>query len=131
MRRVAVIAATLALVLGVLGDELVFFLYGSQFVVDPTVMGLLALAAGLRLLRAVPNTLLTAMGRTTVLLACNLPRIVTLFLACGALAIGAGPATVVFIGALSEAAGLMMGLSAVYASDRWQSRLSQPSPETL
>ena len=131
LRRVASIAATLALMLGILGDELVGFLYGSQFVVDPAVMGLLALAAGLRLLRAVPNTLLTAMGRTTVLLACNLPRIVTLSLAFGALAIGAGPATVVFIGALSEAAGLMMGLTAVYTSDRWQSRLSQPSPETL
>jgi O-antigen/teichoic acid export membrane protein len=131
LRRVAGIAATLTLVLGILGDELVGFLYGPQFVVDPAVMGLLALAAGLRLLRAVPNTLLTAMGRTTVLLACNLPRIVTLSLAFGALAIGAGPATVVFIGALSEAAGLMMGLTAVYTSDRWQSRLSQPSPETL
>jgi O-antigen/teichoic acid export membrane protein len=47
LRRVAGIAATLALMLGILGDELVGFLYGPQFVVDPAVMGLLALAAGL------------------------------------------------------------------------------------
>ena len=122
--RVAAIAAVLVLTLGVLGDELVGALYGAQFVIDPWVMGLLALAAGVRLLRAVPNTVLMAMGRTPVLLAGNVPRIAALCVALGALAIGAGLATVVFIGVLSEVAGLLIGLAALLV-DRRQPGMAQ------
>jgi O-antigen/teichoic acid export membrane protein len=122
--RVAAIAAALVLALGVLGDELVGALYGAQFVLDPSVMGLLALAAGIRLLRAVPNTVLMAMGRTPVLLAGNLPRIAALCSALGALAFGAGLATVVFIGVLSEIAGLLIGLAALFL-DRRQPGMAQ------
>jgi O-antigen/teichoic acid export membrane protein len=111
--RIAAIAASLVVTLGVFGDELVGTLYGPEFTIDPWVMGLLALAAGIRLLRAVPNTVLMAMGRTPVLLAGNLPRIGALCIALGALATGKGLATVVFIGVLSEVAGLVIGLTAL------------------
>lgn len=116
--QVAGLAAALVVGLTIFGNSLVRFLYGENFVAEPAVMELLALAAGLRLVRAVPNTMLMAMGRTPILLAGNLPRILALFVALGALAHGAGLSTVVLIGVISEAMGLVIGLAALYEVDR-------------
>lgn len=123
--QVSGVAALLALGLGVLGNAFIGLLYGTEFVVEPIVLAMLAVAAAIRLIRAVPNTLLMAAGRTFVLLACNLPRIVALMVALLAVNNGAGLATVAGIGAVSEAISLVCGLVAVGGLDRNRSGLKQ------
>jgi O-antigen/teichoic acid export membrane protein len=123
--QVSGVAALLALGLGVLGNAFIGLLYGPEFLVEPIVLAMLAVAAGIRLIRAVPNTLLMAAGRTFVLLACNLPRIVALMVALLAVTNGAGLATVAGIGAVSEAISLACGLVAVGGLGRNRSRLQQ------
>ena len=122
--QVAGVSAVLAITLGLCGNALVEFLYGSDFVTETAVLQLLACAAGLRLMRAVPSTMLMAAGRTPMLLAGNLPRILALFVALAALSEGAGLATVVAIGAASEAVGLVIGLAAVAGTRRAETQLT-------
>lgn len=119
--QVTGVAAGLVISLGLFGESVVRLLYGQDFVTGSSVMELLALAAGLRLARAVPNTMLMALGKTPILLAGNLPRILAVFAAYVALANGAGLPMVALIGAASEAAGLFIGLAAVWGFDRRQS----------
>ena len=71
-------------------DLLIEALYGGQYRVAPAVLGLLAAAAGLRLIRAVPSTALMALERTRPLFLSNLPRLVTLPVALAAVALGGG-----------------------------------------
>ena len=91
---------------------------------------LLACAAGIRLLRDAPSTMLMAMGRTPMLLAGNLPRILALFVALMALAEGAGLATVALIGVVSEAVGLVVGLAALHGGNGRKSPLPHSSMGT-
>ena len=123
--QVVSVAAALVAVLVAFGNEVIGFLYGADFVGATIIVGLLALGAGIRLLRAVPNTLLMAMGRTSLLLVGNLPRILALFVALWALENGAGLVTVILVGVISEAAGLCIGLAAIYSAGRWQLPLTQ------
>jgi O-antigen/teichoic acid export membrane protein len=125
--QVAGISAALAITLELYGNTLVGFLYGHDFVAETAVLELLACAAGLRLIRAVPNTMLMAMGRTPMLFVGNLPRILALFVALAALAEGAGLATIALIGVVSEAVGLVVGLAALHGDYRRKSSLSHPS----
>jgi O-antigen/teichoic acid export membrane protein len=124
LMQVTGVSAVLAITLGLFGNRLIEFLYGSEFVTETAVLELLACAAGLRLMRAVPSTMLMAAGRTPMLLAGNLPRILALIVAIVALADGAGLSTVVAIGAASEAIGLVIGLAAVAGGRRAESRLT-------
>ena len=128
--QVTGISAVLTTCLVLYGNAVVDFLYGSEFVAGTAVLELLACAAGIRLIRAVPNTMLMAMGRTPMLLAGNLPRILALFVAMVALAEGAGLATVVLIGVVSEAVGLVISLAALHGNYQRSSRLPQSSMGT-
>jgi O-antigen/teichoic acid export membrane protein len=123
--QVSGVAALLALGLSVLGNAFIGLLYGPEFLVEPIVLALLAVAAAIRLIRAVPNTLLMAAGRTAVLLACNLPRIAALLVALLAVINGAGLALVAGIGAVSEAISLACGLVAVSEMGRKRSGFKQ------
>ena len=125
--QVTGVSTLLVITLGLFGNTLVGFLYGSEFVAETAVLELLACAAGLRLIRAVPSTMLMAMGRTPMLLAGNLPRILALFVALVAIAEGAGLATVVLIGVVSEAVGLVVGLAALHGDYRRRSPLHHSS----
>jgi O-antigen/teichoic acid export membrane protein len=116
-------AATLATCLALLGTDFVALLYGEAFACTPAVMALLAVGCALRLLRAVPTTVLIAHERTSTAMLCNLPRVVSLPLAFAMLSNGGGIASVVCIGALSEAVGLALGLRAVHGL-----RSAQPIP---
>ena len=128
--QVCGVAAALAVTLGTYGNKLVGILYGREYVTEAAVLELLACAAGLRLVRAVPNTMLMAMGRTPMLLAGNLPRILALTVALIALAEGAGLVTVALIGVVSEAIGLVIGLAAVHGVFQRRSPLPQSSMGT-
>ena len=110
LKQVSVTASLMAIFFIFLGEQMVGWLYGPAFVCVPTVMTLLAIAAALRLVRAVPNTVLLAQGKTMRLLACNAPRLVAFPVAVLLVLQGGGLVTVVVIGVLSEAAGLLMGL---------------------
>ena len=80
-------------------------------------------ASALRLIRAVPNTVLIATARTTTALLCNVPRLIALPLAFVLVANGADMATAVGVGVVSEAIGLVLGLAAVS-----EARSSAPVP---
>ena len=121
------LSALLVIVLCLYGNTLIGFLYGSEFIAETAVLELLACAAGLRLIRAVPSTMLMAMGRTPMLLAGNLPRILALFVALMAIAEGAGLVTVALIGVVSEAVGLVVGLAALRGDDRQRPSLAHSS----
>jgi O-antigen/teichoic acid export membrane protein len=131
LMQVAVIATLMTLFFTYLGGHLVGWLYGPAFVCAPAVMALLSLAAALRLLRAVPNTLLLARGKTMKMLACNLPRLVALPVAFALVAGGSGLVSVVVIGVLSEAISLVIGLT-MAAKPLYHERflLNRPSLET-
>ena len=111
--RVAAVALLGAIGLGLAGNLLIEALYGGQYRVAPAVLGLLAAAAGLRLIRAVPSTALMALERTRPLFLSNLPRLVTLPVALAAVALGGGLASVVAIGIVGEMLGLVIALVAV------------------
>ena len=128
--QVTGLSAVFAIILGLYGNELVGLLYGRDYVAEAAVLQLLACAAGLRLIRAVPNTMLMAMGRTPMLLAGNLPRILALFIALVALVEGAGLAAIALIGVISEAVGLVVGLAALYGDYRRRSLLPHSSMGT-
>ena len=74
--------------------------------------------------------MLMAKGRTHMLLAGNLPRILALPVALVALAEGAGLAAVALIGVVSEAAGLVVGLAALHGDYRRSLPLPQASMGT-
>ena len=124
------VALLLALGLGLLGNTAIGLLFGAGFVSAPTIMALLAVVAGIRLIRAVPNTLLMATGRTSIMLACNVPRILALFVALAFIAYGAGLVQVVAIGMVSEAISLLLGLTVVAGFGRHQIGLAHSSVET-
>ncbi len=121
------IATLLAIGLSFFGNSIVALLFGADYVSAPAVMALLAITAGVRLVRAVPNTLLIATQRTSMMLACNLPRIIALIVALILVANGADLVKVVALGLVSEATGLVLGLSALGGIDRSQFRLRESS----
>ena len=102
--------------LGICGNFLVEALYGSEYRVAGAVFWLLAVASGLRLIRAVPSTALMALERTQLLFLSNLPRLVTLPVAVVAVAMGAGMTAVVALGAVGEALSLGVALFALAVS---------------
>jgi O-antigen/teichoic acid export membrane protein len=102
--------------LGLCGNLLVGALYGGEYRVAGAVFWLLAAAAGLRLIRAVPSTALMALERTQLLFLSNLPRLVTLPVAVVAVEFGAGLTEVVAIGAVGEALSLAVALTALAVS---------------
>jgi O-antigen/teichoic acid export membrane protein len=116
LRRVSVVAAIGAAALGAGGNLLVEFLYGSEYRIAPAVFWLLAAAAGLRLIRAVPSTALMACERTPFLFLSNLPRLLTVPVALWAVSVGAELTTVVAIGAIGEALSLGVALLASASS---------------
>lgn len=118
--------ATAAAVLGGAGfvlvaPTLVPLLFGADFGLGGGLAAAFAAAAGIRLVRAIPNVGLMALGRTRALLVAGLPRLaavacVWLMLASGAL--GAGTAVlepVVLAGAIGEAASLLVALVLLHA----------------
>ncbi len=107
-------AAALATGLALLGTDFVALLYGEAFACAPEVMALLAVGCGIRLLRAVPTTVLVAFERTSTAMLCNLPRVAALPVAFAVLSGGGSIASVVLIGAVSEGLGLALGLRAVH-----------------
>jgi O-antigen/teichoic acid export membrane protein len=132
LRRVAGVATFGALGLGLGGNLLVTFLYGDEYRIAPAVFWLLATAAGIRLVRAVPGTALIALERTRLLFLSNLPRLVTLPVALLAVALGGGLTAVVAIGALGEALSLAVGLAALPASRlRLPRRNAEPLAEGI
>jgi len=129
LKWVVVTALVMLCVFATLGTQTVTWLYGEAFQPAPEIMTLLAAAAGLRLIRAVPNTLLLSRGKTLVMLACNAPRLIALLVALAFVANGHGLVSVVAIGMFSEAISLLFGLSAVAAMDRKTGRTPLPLPE--
>ena len=109
--------------LALLGTDFVALLYGEAFACAPEVMALLAVGCGIRLLRAVPTTVLVAFERTSTAMLCNLPRVAALPVAFAVLSGGGSIASVVLIGAVSEGLGLALGLKAVHGL-----RSAQPIP---
>ena len=126
LRQVALVAAILFAAFSILGTEVVATLYGSAFAPEPALMTFLAAAASLRLVRAVPNTLLLSKGKTLMMLMCNVPRLIALPVALILVAKGFGLLSIVAIGTVSEAIGLVIGLGAVVASGRQSVRLERP-----
>jgi O-antigen/teichoic acid export membrane protein len=116
VRRVGVVSLAGALALGISGNVLVEWLYGAAYCVEPAVFWLLALGAGIRLVRAVPSTAFMAMERTHFLFLSNLPRLVTLPIAFWAALSGSGLATIAAIAVCGELLSLALGIVAlVYA----------------
>ena len=124
---VAGIATLLALGFSFFGNSIVALLFGADYVSAPAVMALLAVTSGIRLIRAVPNTLLIATQRTSMMLACNLPRIIALVVALILISNGADLVKIVALGLVSEATGLVLGLSALGGIGRSQFRLRESS----
>jgi O-antigen/teichoic acid export membrane protein len=94
--------------LGLLGNAIIGVLYGSDYLVAPAILWLLAAAAGLRLIRAVPATLLMALERTNAVLLSNVPRVLAAPAALWAAAAGSSLETVVGIGVIGEALSLLL-----------------------
>jgi O-antigen/teichoic acid export membrane protein len=116
LTRVTVVASLGVVGLGLCGNLLVEILYGSEYRISGEVFWLLAAAAGLRLIRAVPSTALMALERTRLLLLGNLPRLLILPIALIAVANGGGLVAVVACGAVGEALCLVVALIALAAS---------------
>lgn len=128
LKHVVVTATLMVVFFTYLGGHVVGWLYGPAFVCAPGVMTLLSLAAALRLVRAVPNTLLLAQGKTTRMLACNAPRLIALPVAFGLVAQGGGLVSVVVIGVLSEAISLVIGLGMAAAPLYRRTALTNQTP---
>ena len=111
-----------------LGNLLIAALYGGEYRIPPAVFWLLAVAAGLRLIRAVPSTALMALEKTRLLMLSNLPRLATLPLALFAVTLGGGLAAVAAIGVVGEALGLAVTLFLMSAS---RSRFSDVAASRL
>jgi len=116
LRQAAGLATLGVLGLGLGGNLLVTFLYGAEYRVAPAVFWLLSVAAGIRLVRAVPGTALMALERTRLLFLSNLPRLFTVPAALIAVAMGGGLTAVVAIGAVGEALSLGVALVALAIS---------------
>jgi O-antigen/teichoic acid export membrane protein len=125
LKQVGLVAVMMTSAFAILGTKAVAWLYGLAFVPLPEMMALLALAAGLRLVRAVPNTLLLSKGKTLMMLICNLPRLLALLVALAFIARGHGLVTIVAIGTMSEALSRLLGLAAVATIDRAPIRLNR------
>lgn len=116
LRLVGIVSLLGAVALGFSGNVLVGWLYGDAYRVAPAVFWLLALGAGVRLVRAVPSTAFMAMERTHFLFLSNLPRILTLTAAFWLAHAGSGMTTIVAIALCGELLSLAVGLCAlVYA----------------
>jgi len=124
--RAAAASTAGVLLFGVAGNAIVGVLYGAAYAVSPELFWLLALAAGLRLVRAVPGTSLLAFERTQLLFVSNLPRLLTLALACVVAAAGADLAAVALIAAAGEAASLVIALLASSAARAGVQALRSP-----
>jgi O-antigen/teichoic acid export membrane protein len=124
----SLVAAGGMLLFGAGGSTIVSLLYGSAYVMAPEMFWLLAVTAGLRLIRAVPGTSLLAFERTQMLFASNLPRLLTVALAFGIAAAGGDLAAIALIGVAGEAASLAIALFAAAAA---RSRLSAVRPHRL
>ena len=129
LKWVVLTAVVMLFAFSTLGTQTVAWLYGTAFVPAPEMMTLLAAAAGLRLIRAVPNTLLLSRGKTLMMLACNAPRLIALLVALTLVANGYGLVTIVAIGMVSEALSLLIGMGAVAIMDRNAFRTILPLPE--
>jgi O-antigen/teichoic acid export membrane protein len=116
LARASAVAAVGVLLFGFAGNAIVGALYGSAYVVAPELFWLLALAAGLRLVRAVPGTSLLAFERTHLLFASNLPRLLTVALACGVAAAGGDLTAIAVIAVAGETASLAIALVAAAAA---------------
>jgi len=114
--RSTAVAAGGVLFFGTLGNSIVSLLYGSDYVVTPEIIWVLALAAGVRLIRAVPGTSLLAQERTYLLFVSNLPRVLTVAFAFGVAAAGGDLLTIALIGAGGEVASLVIALLAAPAA---------------
>ena len=122
------VAAGGVLLFGAGGNSIVSLLYGSAYAMAPEMFWLLAVAAGVRLIRAVPGTSLLAFERTHLLFASNLPRVLTVALAFGVAAAGGDLAVIALIGAAGEAASLAIAL---FAAAAVRSSLSGPRSHRL
>jgi O-antigen/teichoic acid export membrane protein len=116
------------LLFGALGNSIVSLLYGSDYVMTPEIFWVLALAAGIRLIRAVPGTSLLALERTHLLFVSNLPRVLTVALAFGVAAAGGDLVAIALIGAAGEVASLAIALFAAAAA---RSSLTAPRSHRL
>lgn len=126
LKQVALVAALMFAAFSFFGSGTVEALYGTAYTPEPELMMFLAAAASLRLVRAVPNTLLLSKGKTMMMLVCNVPRLIALPVAIAFVASGYGLVAVVAIGTVSEALGLAIGLGAVASSDRRAARPERP-----
>lgn len=113
------------------GTHSITWLYGAAFEPTPELITLLAAAASLRLIRAVPNTLLLSRGKTLMMLVCNTPRLIALLVALAAVAHGYGLIAIVAIGMFSEALSLLIGMGAVATLDRKDSQSNLPLPQMI
>ena len=113
LHRVGLVSLVGALLLGLGGNVLVGLLYGEAYQVEPPVFWLLAVAAGIRLVRAVPSTAFMALERTHFLFMSNLPRLVTLPVALWSAANGGGLVAIVAIAVVGEALSLIVGFTAL------------------
>lgn len=116
LHRIGFVSLAGALVLGLGGNTLVDWLYGDAYQVAPEIFWLLAAAAGVRLIRAVPSTALMALERTHFLFISNLPRLLTLPVALWSAASGGGLVTIVAIGVVGEVLSLGVALFALTRS---------------
>jgi O-antigen/teichoic acid export membrane protein len=128
LKQLAGIALLGAIALGLCGNLLIAALYGGEYRIPPAVFWLLAVAAGLRLIRAVPSTALMALEKTRLLMLSNLPRLATLPVALFAVTLGGGLAAVAAIGVVGEALGLAVALFLMSAS---RSRFSDVAASRL
>jgi O-antigen/teichoic acid export membrane protein len=124
LHQVALVAAGLSVLLGVLSMPLIELLYGEEYIPDGALLWLLAAAAGLRLVRALPSTLLMAKEKTAILPGTNVPRLLALLLVWWLAVQGAELTLIVAVGVLGEAIGLAIALSAAGRA----LRSSNPSP---
>ena len=122
LHHVTLAAGAGATAFAVFAPPLVQLLFGDDFRPTPGLAAAFAVAAGLRLIRAVPNVALMALGRTRTLLLAGLPRLaavacVAVLLATGALVADAGALeAVVLAGAAGELASLLLALACLRPS---------------
>ncbi|NQX88381.1 MAG: oligosaccharide flippase family protein [Halioglobus sp.] len=128
--RVLVVAIILVCVLGLTGSQLVVWLYGSAYQLPTEIFWLLGAGAAVRLVKAVPGTVLLALESTHLLLLSNLPRLLMLPVALWLAAIGNPLSLIVAVGVLGEALSLGFALLAVHRN-KTHSEISVEAPQAV
>lgn len=118
--RSLLLGAAMAAGFTVVGPLVAPLLYGPRFAQPAQIFALLAVLQGLRFLRLWPTTIAIATGRSGILLANNIARMVALPAAIGANMIWSGLETILYVFTAGELLAIVVAL-ALLSRDGWTS----------